>query len=110
MLEAMVCAATSYYSVIILEGILRRDVYGNMLVHLIDLFSGRALVYYLDLPFAATLRNNHQKAHPFGAATLSTWWRANDVLTTNDTRLKLEDNTARFLADIARLQQTDSHL
>lgn len=68
--------------IVILEGILRRDIYGDMLTKLISDFNGLARVYYFDIPFNETLRRHVTKpnAHEFGEAEMRQWWRSNDVL------------------------------
>ena len=68
--------------IVILEGILRRDIYGDMLTKLISDFNGLARVYYFDIPFNETLRRHATKpnAHEFGEAEMRQWWRSNDML------------------------------
>ena len=68
--------------IVILEGILRRDIYGDMLTKLISDFNGLAHVYYFDIPFDETLRRHATKpnAHEFGEAEMRQWWRSSDVL------------------------------
>lgn len=68
--------------IVILEGILRRDIYGDMLTKLISDFNGLARVYYFDIPFNETLRRHATKpnAHEFGEAEMRQWWRSSDVL------------------------------
>ena len=68
--------------IVILEGILRRDIYGDMLTKLISDFNGLARVYYFDIPFDETLRRHATKpnAHEFGEAEMRQWWRSSDVL------------------------------
>lgn len=68
--------------IVILEGILRRDVYGNKLTELMVNFNGAVHIYYLDIPFDETLRRHATKpnTHEFGEAEMRQWWRSNDVL------------------------------
>lgn len=68
--------------IVILEGILRRDIYGDMLTKLISDFNGLARVYYFDIPFDEILRRHATKpnAHEFGEAEMRQWWRSSDVL------------------------------
>ena len=47
--------------IVILEGILRRDVYGNKLTELMVNFNGAVHIYYLDIPFDETLRRHATK-------------------------------------------------
>ncbi len=74
-----------HYPITILEGILRKDVYGDMLIKLCKTFSPNILIYYLDIPFEVTLRNNNQKETPFSTTQLRNWWRERDYLP-NDTK------------------------
>jgi len=74
-----------HYPITILEGILRKDVYGDMLTELCKTFFPNILIYYLDIPFEVTLRNNNQKETPFSTTQLRNWWRERDYLP-NDTK------------------------
>ncbi|HEY4399631.1 MAG TPA: AAA family ATPase [Lactobacillaceae bacterium] len=67
--------------VVILEGILRRDVYGDMLTELGEKFS-RVAVYYLDVPLQTTLARHAQRpeAAKFSADHLIDWYRPHDQL------------------------------
>lgn len=90
----------AHYSLVIVEGILRRDVYGEMLHQVVSTWSGPVLTYYLDVPFATCATHNAQR---FDVATLKRWWRPNDVLTASDIRLSQRDIT-RVLADLKQLE------
>lgn len=82
--------------IVILEGILRRDIYGDMLSKLISDFNGLAHVYYLDIPFDETLRRHATKpnAHEFGEAEMRQWWRSYDVLGVKEERIFNEKMSA----------------
>ncbi|MFD1441442.1 AAA family ATPase [Lacticaseibacillus hegangensis] len=69
-----------HYQYTIIEGILRRDVYGPMLKDVAATFAPSVWQYYLDLPFEETARRDRAKAVPFGEATLRSWWRDQDQL------------------------------
>lgn len=68
--------------VVILEGILVEEGYGEMLHNLIRFFEGDACVYYFDLPFEKTVErhNSRDLADAFGEEALRAWWRPQDYL------------------------------
>lgn len=88
-----------HYSLVVLEGILRRDVYGEMLSRAMAEFDGSVLSYYLDVPFATTVVHNHDR---FDEATLRQWWRPHDVLSADDIVLTHRD-LPRVVSDLAQL-------
>lgn len=67
---------------VIVEGILNKNRYGDMLYHLIDFFDGRAFTYYFDLSFQETVKrhNTRSKRLEFGEDSLRLWWTPNDYL------------------------------
>lgn len=67
--------------VVILEGILSKKKYGTLLGRLAGRFD-KTYVYYLDLPFAETLRRHKTKpnAHEFGEKEMREWWNDKDYL------------------------------
>lgn len=69
-----------HYRYVIIEGILRRDVYGAMLTTLYAQFRPAAFAYYLDMSFADTLKRDALKPTPFGETKLRRWWREGDQL------------------------------
>lgn len=90
-----------HYIIIILEGILRKDVYGEMLEDLINLFNNKSFLYYLDLPFYLTVKQNNTKKHPFSMENLKKWWRNKDYLEHNDCCLS-KGNTTTFFNKIIK--------
>lgn len=96
LIKELVEYGSKHYQVIILEGILRKDVYGEMLENLLKLFGHNAFVYYLDVPFSLTVEHNQTKDSPFPIASLKKWWRANDYLEYNDRRLSNGDTKTFF--------------
>lgn len=89
-------------SYVIIEGILRRDWYGQMLKGLIEEFN-QALVYYFDLPFAETLKRHQTKAKAteFGEKELNTWWLTEDFLeVANEQRIGPNVTEAELLKEI----------
>ncbi|EUJ26041.1 kinase [Listeria cornellensis] len=67
---------------VIVEGILGKAIYQDMLHALIHFFDYKADVYYFDLPFSETVKRHHTKAnaHEFGVEKLEEWWLADDCL------------------------------
>lgn len=67
---------------VIVEGILNKNRYGDMLYHLIDFYDGRAFIYYFDLSFQETVKrhNTRSKRLEFGEDSLRLWWTPNDYL------------------------------
>jgi predicted kinase len=67
---------------VIVEGILYADRYGAMLTALIADRAGAALAYYLDVPWAETLRRHASKpqATEYGEREMRAWYRERDLL------------------------------
>lgn len=67
---------------VILEGILSRKKYGQMLEKLRADFDGEVKAFYMDVPFEETLRRHATKpnAHEFGEAEMRQWWKDKDYL------------------------------
>lgn len=67
---------------VIVEGILVKRRYGDMLRKLIDDFGGEAHVYYFDISFEETLRRHKLKsvAQEFGESEMRQWWNEDDRL------------------------------
>ncbi|MCU9601381.1 kinase [Pallidibacillus thermolactis] len=67
---------------VIVEGILYKAWYGEMLTNLIRFFEGNAHVFYYDLTFEETLKrhNSSPKKTEFGEDSLRKWWREKDYL------------------------------
>lgn len=80
---------------VILEGILSKKRYGDMLKKLLRDFSGDTDVYYFDVPFEETLRRHAGKAnaHEFGEEEMRKWWKDKDTLGTEGERVIGEDMT-----------------
>lgn len=70
---------------VILEGILSKKRYGEMLHNLIDFYNGKAYIYYFDIPFEETVKrhNIRSKKAKFGEDSLRNWWTPNDSLGTD---------------------------
>lgn len=66
---------------VVLEGILRSDIYGPMLHSLASDHRGITRLFRFDLPFEETVRRHNSKhCSDFGEAKLRQWWREHDVL------------------------------
>ena len=67
---------------VIVEGILYADHYGAMLTALIVDRVGSAYAYYLDVPWAETLRRHASKpqAAEYGESAMRGWYRERDLL------------------------------
>ncbi len=79
---------------LIIEGILRRDVYGQMLSDLRQRAGANLHTYYFDLTFATCAARNQQKPRPFPEAWLRKWWQQDD-------QLGFEDGTFTASVDFA---------
>jgi predicted kinase len=67
---------------VIVEGILQATHYAGMLQRLADDHRGMTAFYYLDIPFAETLRRHatKPKANEFGEAQMRRWYLPLDLL------------------------------
>lgn len=99
LIENLIRFGQTHYPLVIVEGILRRDVYGEMLEQVVNQWQGPTLIYYLDVPFATCVAHNRQR---FDEAMQKRWWRADDVLSAADRRLSHRD-VARVLSDLNRI-------
>jgi len=81
---------------VIVEGILNKKRYGDMLKHLIQFFNEKAYVYYFDLSFEETVKrhNLRPKKMEFGEDSLRAWWNPNDYLGV-DQEIKLTDEMSQ---------------
>ncbi|WP_025784604.1 kinase [Sporosarcina sp. D27] len=67
---------------IIVEGILYKKRYGEMMNYLIQFYDHKAYTYYFDLSFEETVarHNSRGKKMEFGEDSLRAWWNSNDYL------------------------------
>jgi len=67
---------------VIVEGILNKNRYGDMLDDLIDFYEGKAFIYYFDLSFQETVKRHNTRSQrlEFGEDSLRLWWTPNDYL------------------------------
>ncbi|MDN7145863.1 zeta toxin family protein [Liquorilactobacillus mali] len=94
------------YDITILEGILRKDVYSEMLRRAINEFEGKALFFYLDVSFEQTVKNNSKKKISFRTEQLRSWWREKDYFSKHDIIMKEncnDNNDQIILKKVAEL-------
>lgn len=67
---------------VIVEGILYKSRYGEMLNNLIQFYHQKTYTYYFDLSFEETVirHNSSSKRMEFGEDSLRAWWNPNDYL------------------------------
>lgn len=87
---------------VILEGILVKERYGEMLTDLINFYEGNAEVYYFDLPFEKTVERHKSRplADAFGEESLRAWWRPKDCLGTAGETMLTEEMTEEGILDL----------
>ena len=80
---------------IIVEGILYKSRYGEMLNNLIQFYNQKAYIYYFDLTFEETAirHNSSSKKSEFGEDSLQAWWNPNDYLGVDGETLLTKDMT-----------------
>lgn len=83
----------------IVEGILNKKLYGEMLKRLIHFYKEKANTYYFDLSFEETVKRHQSrsKKEEFGEDSLRKWWIPNDYLDVEN-EMKLTDDLSQ--ADI----------
>jgi len=93
-----------YHAVV--EGIMPKIRYGDMLARLRDEHAGPSYFYYLDIPLEETIRRHatRPKATAFTADEMATWFHAQDLLddpreTIIDQHSSLETTVKRILTD-----------
>lgn len=87
---------------VIVEGIMYKKWYGDMLDHLIQFFNQRAYTYYFDLSFEETVlrHNNSPKKMEFGEDSLRSWWSPNDFLGTDGETTLSSHQTEKEIIDL----------
>ena len=100
---------------VIVEGILRTDHYGDMLTKLIRDHAGNAYAYFLDVPFAETLRRHTTKAEAseYGEKEMRAWYRGLDLLPGGieqviPEKTSLEETVRKVMADTGLHSGTDA--
>ncbi|AQY51140.1 hypothetical protein PWEIH_12300 [Listeria weihenstephanensis FSL R9-0317] len=95
---------------VIVEGILGKANYQNMLQSLLHSFDNNADVYYFDIPFSETVKRHEtrENAHEFGVEKLKEWWLANDSLGIEDEIMLASDLTKDEIVNIMLEKSTNS--
>lgn len=78
---------------VIVEGILYKSRYGEMLNNLIQFYNHKSYEYYYDLSFEETVirHNSSSKKIEFGEDSLRAWWKPNDYLGVNGETILTND-------------------
>lgn len=92
--------------VVILEGIFKKQLYEEMLLHLIRFYNNHVYVYYFDLPFEETVQrhNSRSLANVFGEDSLKSWWLPEDYLGVEGEKVLTKDMTQKDITSLI-LQQ-----
>ncbi|MDF2606850.1 MAG: hypothetical protein K0S34_1045 [Bacillales bacterium] len=87
---------------VIVEGILYKNRYGEMLNKLIEFFNHKVHIYYYDLPFEETVlrHNDSPKKMEFGEDSLRSWWIPNDYLGVNGEIFLTEDMSQSYILEL----------
>lgn len=85
LIERIALYGMEHCPIVILEGILIKERYGNMIFNLIEAFNENALVYYFDLSLEETFKRHRTKGEDleFTEHDLKKWYRAKDWLGVN---------------------------
>lgn len=77
---------------VIIEGILKRNWYGEMLENLVSEFDA-VHTYYYDISFEETVRRHQTKPNrmEFTSEDMKRWWNENDVLNIQNEQILSED-------------------
>ncbi|SFL55057.1 AAA domain-containing protein [Gracilibacillus orientalis] len=78
---------------IIVEGILYKHRYGEMLNNLIQFYNKKTYTYYFDLSFEETVirHNSSSKKLEFGEDALCSWWNPSDYLGVDGETILIND-------------------
>ena len=82
LIQQIVTYGATHCEYVILEGILEKRIYQEMLTEITELFAPNVLVYYFELPFEETLKRHQTRAqvNEFGPEMMEEWWLSNDCL------------------------------
>ncbi|BCA85715.1 ATPase AAA [Enterococcus saigonensis] len=80
-IENLAMFGHKHYPVVIIEGILNREIYGQMLNKLRKIFD-QTNCYYFDLPFTVTVMRHQQRKQrcSFSEKDMARWWLNKDYL------------------------------
>lgn len=84
---------------VIVEGILNKSRYGEMLSNLIQFYNQKTYTYYFDLSFEETFKrhNSSSKKIEFGEDSLRAWWNPNDYLGVEEETILTNDMTQNYI-------------
>ncbi|WP_220729996.1 hypothetical protein [Apilactobacillus zhangqiuensis] len=103
MIKKLVNYGKKHFHYVILDGILPKDAYGEMIQELIEDFGSQQLVYYFSDSFKQTLKYNEQKIQPHDVDKLKSWWIDFDLLSDDDVKLEnggIEQYSNQIIDDI----------
>ncbi len=103
MIKKLVNYGKKHFHYVILDGILPKDAYGEMIQELIEDFGSQQLVYYFSDSFKQTLKYNEQKIQPHDVDKLKAWWIDFDLLSDDDVKLEnggIEQYSDQIIDDI----------
>ncbi|KPN80539.1 hypothetical protein RZ56_00720 [Apilactobacillus kunkeei] len=103
MIKKLVNYGKKHFHYVILDGILPKDAYGEILQELIEDFGSQQLVYYFSDSFKQTLKYNEQKIQPHDVDKLKSWWIDFDLLSDDDAKLEnggIEQYSNQIIDDI----------
>lgn len=78
---------------VIVEGILDKSRYGEMLQNLIQFYNEKTYTFYFDLSFEETIvrHNSRSKKMDFGEDSLRAWWNPSDYLGVDGEKILTND-------------------
>ena len=103
MIEKLVNYGRKHFHYVIIDGILPKKFYGEMLKGLIEEFGSQQLVYYFNDSFEQTMKYNEQKNQPHDIDKLKSWWIDSDVISSDDVKLEnggIEQYANQIIDDI----------
>ncbi|AZZ61298.1 kinase [Oenococcus sp. UCMA 16435] len=92
LIETMINWADQNVDFVILEGILKKDVYANMLWQFKKQYQKKMETFYFDIFFEETYRRNQLKEKPFSRKLMQNWWLDNDRLGYEDHVFTIKDD------------------
>ncbi|MEI5906590.1 kinase [Bacillus spongiae] len=95
---------------VIVEGILNKQRYGEMLQYLIEFYKGKAYTYYFDLSFEKTVERHQtrSKKKEFGEDSLRAWWNPKDYLGVDGETMLTNDMTQSDILNLILKQIEES--
>ena len=103
MIQKLVNYGKKHFHYVILDGVLPKDSYGEILHELIEDFGSQQLVYYFNDSFEQTVKYNEQKIQPHDIDKLKSWWIDSDLLSDEDVKLEnsgIEQYSDQIIDDI----------